>query len=48
VDPVAGAGRRAVDEHARVEQRSGLGTAQVEQVGQYLVDPLPFEALGYL
>ena len=48
VDTVAGAGGRSVEEHPRLEQGAGLGTAQFEQVGQHLVDPLPFEALGHL
>ena len=48
VDTVAGAGGRSVEEHPRFEQGAGLGTAQFEQVGQHLVDPLPFEALGHL
>ena len=48
VDSVAGAGGGSVEEHPRFEQGAGLGTAQIEQVGQHLVDPLPFEALGHL
>ena len=48
VDTVAGAGGRSVEEHPCVEEGAGLGTAQFQQVGEHLVDPLPFEALGHL
>jgi hypothetical protein len=48
VDAVAWAGRGSVEEYPCLEQGAGLGTAQFQQVGQHLVDPLPFEALGHL
>jgi len=48
VDAIARAGGGSVEEHPGLEQGAGLGTAQFEQVGQHLVDPLPFEALGHL
>jgi hypothetical protein len=47
VDPVAGPGRRPIESDACVEERPCLGPAQIEEIGQHLVDPLARQALGH-
>jgi hypothetical protein len=43
-NPITGPGRRPIDEHPLIDQGTGSGPAQVEKVGQHLVDAIPFQA----